>query len=191
MTDQVSVEEAQQFVMCVEEIKGNKKRNLKNLIKANPRLLLMMDENDLSLLHKAVMTRKIDSLNELLDAKGYDINIAGPNGNTPLHWAATYVNQSAILLLLTCPDIDVNAQNNSRQTPLHIAVLKGNLACVRALLIHKDIDVTIKNGLNQTPLEFAQTNVIADQEDIIDALMKHAAEYPPRRAHASQSTVAH
>ncbi|KDQ16805.1 hypothetical protein BOTBODRAFT_156770 [Botryobasidium botryosum FD-172 SS1] len=107
-----------------------------------------------------------EAVNSLLDA-GWDVNTAGSNGWTPLHWAAQFHVPSAVLLLLKA-GADPRACDNRGCQPLHHAAnvvsSSGNriqLIIMALLQAGADSDALSIEGC--TPLEhaFLQGNISA------------------------------
>jgi hypothetical protein len=86
------------------------------------------------------------------------------NGNTPLHWAAKFNSQIALIYLLAWLDeADISIANNQGKTPLHIAVLSAeDIASGRTvrILVSKGAKVNAKDSKDRTALdtvEYIQT----------------------------------
>ena len=63
----------------------------------------------------------------------YEVNAPGPEGMTPLHWAAR-TDQSDILKLLLVAGAQVNAADRYGITPLALAAMNGSAPVIAALL---------------------------------------------------------
>jgi hypothetical protein len=90
---------------------------------------------------------------------GADINERNKNGETPLHRAAAFNTNVAILNALITNGAHLNAKDKDHgQTPLHYAVLNNAPARILESLIRHGADVHAhdKNGI--TPLDAAQTD---------------------------------
>ena len=88
-------------------------------------------------------------------ATGVDVNAQSMFGTTPLHYAAFYTDDPAIIRVLLDAGADVNPQGNNG-TPLHAAVAYNtNLAIVPAItrvLLDAGADVNAQDLLGFTPL---------------------------------------
>ena len=81
-----------------------------------------------------------------VDARTQDID----DGETPLHYAASYNHHDCVKALLHDHGASVNATNKDGRTALHLAVYHGcDDALIRTLMSHPQCDVTIRdvNGL--------------------------------------------
>ena len=84
--------------------------------------------------------------------RGLDPNVAGPGGNTPLHFLTTWLSIDSIDVLVA-HGADVNRQNKDGDTPLHYAARHGaNVLIVQTLLDH-GADPTIVNRAGETTLD--------------------------------------
>ena len=79
------------------------------------------------------------------------------NGNTPLHWAAKFNSQIALMYLVAWLDeSEISIQNNQGKTPLHIAVLSAeDIASGRTvrILVSKGAKVNAKDSKDRTALD--------------------------------------
>jgi ankyrin repeat protein len=66
-------------------------------------------------------------------ARGGDVSVAGPDGTTPLHWAAHNGDLETVDLLIRA-HARVNAENRYGITPLWLASTNGDAAVVKSLL---------------------------------------------------------
>lgn len=124
------------------------------------------------------------AIKSLLAHSTADLNQQGPDGNTPLHLAASYLRYGAMLALLDDPRTNPNMQNRDGNTALHIAVKKciasSNLHAT-AFLTRKDLDLTIKNKAGLTPVDLAralctlQPRHTDKLSDLIMALEKYSS----------------
>jgi ankyrin repeat protein len=118
---------------------------------------------------KAVKERRLDRV-RILIAKGDDVNLRTPSGNTPLMYAADG-NSLDILRYLLNHGADVNARNGNNNTALIYAVIKGHPEIVRELLKRK-ADVNVKNLSRGDALIYA---VMGKKPKIADSLLRHGA----------------
>ena len=88
-------------------------------------------------------------------AKGADPNARTENGWTPLHQAARYNENPAIVQALLDAGADPNARNKDGWTPLHLAARSNeNPAGVQALLA-AGADLNARDEDGETPLHLA------------------------------------
>lgn len=85
---------------------------------------------------QAVLKNDLNQL-ECLIATKHDPNQPDNNGNTPLHIAIIYHQDTAVQCLLNHPRIKINYSNKTGFTPLHLAVLKNKLSICEQLLKKK------------------------------------------------------
>ncbi|HEY6509132.1 MAG TPA: ankyrin repeat domain-containing protein, partial [Vicinamibacterales bacterium] len=65
--------------------------------------------------------------------QGHDVNAAGPDGATALHWAVRAEDDEAVAMLVAA-GAKVSAANALGITPVYVAAAQGNVAIVRRLL---------------------------------------------------------
>ena len=80
-------------------------------------------------------------------------NVNARYSGTPLHYAASYVNDPRIIELLLDRGANINAYPHHNPAPLHNAVDAGNLAAI-TILIDRGADVNA-SSLSGTPLHHA------------------------------------
>jgi len=101
-----------------------------------------------------VMQNKVHAVEQFLKA-GADVNTRGKDdGNTGLHWAASY-GLTEMAELLIGYGADVNLKNKDGNTPLHWAAGQGKLEIVK-ILIASGADINAQGKLNWTPLRWAE-----------------------------------
>jgi ankyrin repeat protein len=94
------------------------------------------DTWEFSQLHEIVLCILPISLEATLQDQKYreQVNIRDYKGRTPLHWAATRGDISAVSLLLD-NGADVNAQDEGKATPLILAASSGSVRTIELLLL--------------------------------------------------------
>ena len=113
-------------------------------------------------------------------ASGADVNVKTRDGQTPLHWAASF-NHAGVAELLIANMADVNAKNKFGSTPLHYAASKGHKEIITLLIMAgANVNGKMNNGI--TPLSSASfihertPNSKKTKNDIIDLLRKHGGK---------------
>jgi ankyrin repeat protein len=105
-----------------------------------------------------------------LIAKNVDVNVAGPDGATALHWAAHW-NDVDLAARLLRAGAAANAGNDHGVTPLALAALNGSPEMVRLLLEGK-ADPNLARSTGETPLmTAARTGVL----DVVSQLLTAGA----------------
>ena len=89
--------------------------------------------------------------------------------NTPLHIAAKYGQDHAIVQLL-CKECDINAQNKEGDTPLHIAAGWNKTAEVSKLLLYRECNPNTQNKEGDTPLHLAASS---NKPAVVSKLLAH------------------
>jgi ankyrin repeat protein len=92
-------------------------------------------------------------IEKMLINKGANVNIAGPDGQTPLHYAVES-NYYEIVVLLIAKGAEIDAPGYKNATPLYYAAEAGNLKAVK-LLIAKGANVNAQDDDGQRPLHKA------------------------------------
>lgn len=121
-------------------------------------------------LHMAIKSRKMDSVNLLLNA-GADINANSPQG-TPLFIAATYGNNDQVITLIN-HGANVKITDKWGNTALHAAVNNSNPEVIIDTLISNGVDVNAKGKDKQTALHLAVT---ARNNVLVEKLIEHSAD---------------
>lgn len=94
-------------------------------------------------------------LGPLLDAGKINVNLVDNNGQTPLHVAARFGNESAAELLLKTGKVRLNARDCGNRTPLHLAVISGKLSMLKLFLDIPKVTVRMKDAQGCTALHLA------------------------------------
>lgn len=128
---------------------------------------------ELGPLQRAARAGDAEAVARLLDA-GHDVNEAGPDGDTALHWAAAWGCEDAIRLLLA-RGADVTLKDYEDNTPLHLVSKKGfTSAHTFAALLHANKDVIHwANRKGWTPLHAA---AIRGRADFVQFLLSAGAD---------------
>lgn len=139
----------------MEAAEKNNRHELKRLLKlrADPN---WRDKGGSSALHKACQ-HKLDaaeSVEALLEA-GAEANAADTDHWRPLHWAAFYDTECAVMPLLR-RSADVNAQNGRKETALHWACRNDSARVARALLGSQELDLASRANDGETAMDWAQ-----------------------------------
>ncbi|MGI9345828.1 MAG: ankyrin repeat domain-containing protein [Gammaproteobacteria bacterium] len=85
----------------------------------------------------------------------YGINIESQLGFTPLHAAAAYSKDPAIVSYLIAKGADIRAQDNYGFTPLHLSVTRNKLEQVTSMLIDAGAGLDVQDHYNRTPLHWS------------------------------------
>jgi hypothetical protein len=108
-----------------------------------------MDKYGQNMLHKAVLSRKIEDVKKLIENKVFDINQADKLGRTPLHHAA-FNGDIEIAKVLLENGANINAVDKGKfWTPLFFAVFMKQKE-MADFLIEYGADKTRKDKLNRT-----------------------------------------
>ena len=112
-------------------------------------------------------------------ASGADPKTGDKHGNTPLHWAAAFNKNPAVIAALLDAGADLKARDEGDNTPLHDAVSYNNNPAVIAALLAAGADPNARNNTwdGQTPLHWA-----VDEENpaVITALLDAGADIEAR-----------
>ena len=108
-------------------------------------------------------------------ASGADPKTGDKHGNTPLHWAATFNKNPAVIAALLDAGADLKARDEGDNTPLHDAVSYNKNPAMIAALLAAGADPNARNNAwdGQTPLHWA-----VDEENpaVITALLDAGAD---------------
>jgi ankyrin repeat protein len=116
----------------------------------------MRDERGATLCH--YVARNVTSENDfrfLVNVWGYDaVHAVEDNGRTPLHWAASFGNDSAVRVLVEC-GAEIDRQDNDGRTALIDASSVNWRSSSVELLIALDADVDVVTNDGMTACHFA------------------------------------
>jgi len=116
----------------------------------------------------------VDDLRYFVEQRGDSVNTKHKTGNTPLHYAAGFNEDLAVLDYLICEGALVNATNVLGSTPLHYAAnFTGNINVIRHLIRAGAVVNARKHPPDgQTPLDMVKCNIHADHWKIRNLLRK-------------------
>ena len=103
-------------------------------------------------LHFALSRKRFEEARLLLD-NGVDVNVLGPNRDTPLHQACLYAPKELIAHMIELGAM-VNAREKTGLTPLHTAAFRGDPDIVR-LLLDAGANPAIEDGNGHVPKDWA------------------------------------
>ena len=140
-----------------------------NKIKVNAREE-SQNGNRFTALHYAFRMSHLRCIQQLLNAKGIQVNIRDNDGCTPLHIAVRWARQpECVQVLLNSKNIQVNEEDDYGYTPLHYAVLSRCLSHVEVMLKSEYILVNERNSHGDTPLICA---ICTNQVELVRVLLK-------------------
>ncbi|XP_048247936.1 serine/threonine-protein phosphatase 6 regulatory ankyrin repeat subunit B-like, partial [Haliotis rufescens] len=121
-----------------------------------------------------------DTMDTITKIGKLNVNIKGPEGSTPLHYACAVGNVSIVSYLLQ-EVVDISEQNKKGETGLHLACIYGNAEVVTKLLQNKGI-IHLKDNAGRTPLHRA-----AWQGDrvVVEVLLQNKANVDEKRQNGS------
>ena len=99
-----------------------------------PSLVLDVDEEQSTLLHKAVTQRNEEYATKVIDLCPSLVSVTNVDGNTPLHLAAEIGNESILWKMLRCGRADCMKINKQGQTAFILACLNNNVNSARILV---------------------------------------------------------
>jgi len=131
------------------------------------------EEYEFSHLHKIVLgVRPLDLKSELDAGACYSqLNQPDTLGYTPLHWAASQGDSSAVRLLLEA-GAEVDKVNSNGETPLHLACQAGSRNCV-AVLIDAGADLHRRRPNGYQAIHVAA--MAMDGVQVLNCLLSHGA----------------
>ncbi|GAW23062.1 hypothetical protein ANO14919_126120 [Xylariales sp. No.14919] len=117
-------------------------------------------------LHLAVMSKSLDTVQQLVSAK-VDTNIADDSSFTPLHYATESQETAILQAIVSAPGINIDETDRWNRAALYIAAHKGNSENVRILL---DIGASFTPDYAQrTPLHVA---IDEEHGETVDVLLR-------------------
>jgi ankyrin repeat protein len=100
-----------------------------------------------------------------------DVNARDSSGETPLHWAARYGQETVVKELLNQPSCIADAISHRGRTPLSFAAANGHAGVVSLLLQRQDVDADAKDPFfGESPLWKA---VDQGHEAVVRLLLGH------------------
>ena len=93
-----------------------------------------MDEDQSTLLHKAVTQRNEEYATKVIDLCPSLVSVTNVDGNTPLHLAAEIGNESILWIMLRCGEADCRKINKQGQTAFILACLNNHLVAALTLV---------------------------------------------------------
>lgn len=106
---------------------------VKSILEKEPQLVNQKNKNGLPVLVAAINARKWEIFKYLV-SKGADVNMAGPDGITPLIFLS-YFGEYEMVQLVVSKNAKVNATDGRRNiTALHVAAMRGHTGIVSFLL---------------------------------------------------------
>ncbi|XP_048247919.1 ankyrin-3-like [Haliotis rufescens] len=117
-----------------------------------------------------------DTMDTITKIGKLNVNIKGPEGSTPLHYACAVGNVSIVSYLLQ-ELVDIGEQNKTGETGLHLACIYGNAEVVTMLLQNKaNADEKDKEG--STPLHDASWQ---GHREVVEVLLQNKANVEEKR----------
>lgn len=106
----------------------------KSIVLPNPDIILPLDKQKASPLHKAAFKGSLDCISILIEY-GVDVNHLDANGDSPLH-CASFQNHDKCIRLLCEKGAHIDQQNNDLESALHKAAFFGHDESIDVLLKH-------------------------------------------------------
>ncbi|CAM9317580.1 unnamed protein product [Scytosiphon promiscuus] len=122
------------------------------LLAAGADTSLRCSVRSMSALDIVVSTGHVDIARAIID-HGADVNAAGPDGRTPLHYAVAE-GTLEMVRLLTSKGAEIDKVDGQRRTPLNIATMHGDTDTLRVVLA-AGADVTLRCNIGFSPLDCA------------------------------------
>ena len=122
-------------------------------------------------------TATLEQVTACLDT-GVDLEAKDDDGRTPLHLAAFYNENPAVIEALLAAGADVKAQDKYKRTPLHRAAQFNENPAVIEALLNAGADPKTENNLGQTPLHDAAR--YTENPEVIGALLLAGADLEAR-----------
>jgi ankyrin repeat protein len=112
----------------------------------------------------------------VLISEGADVNARGPDGMTPLMYAARDSSTPEIVQLLLEKGAEVNARSTYGGTPLMLAAMRSSTPEIVQLLLEKGAEVNARNTRGGTPLMNAAWNTSGKSAEIKQLLIDAGAK---------------
>lgn len=132
----------------------------------------------------AIKAGQSQTIRELLGKRAPDVNLAEPDGTTPLHWAVELDDVATVDLLIQA-GANVKAINRYGVTPLWVACANGSPSMVGRLL-RAGADVNGASADGETPLMVASHT---GNVDAIQALLNRGADVNARESRKGQTAL--
>ena len=115
-------------------------------------------------------------------ASGVGPKTVDEHGDTPLHWAAAFNKNPAVIATLLDAGADIKAQGKLGWTPLHSATYFRNNPAVIPLLLDAGAEIEARNEDGETPLHLAARGMFRLNESpaMIAALLDGGADIEAR-----------
>lgn len=123
-------------------------------------------------IHYAAAYGNFEAAQYLLENHKIDLNSKTKAGATILHSATQADNPKLIEYLLDKTKINVDYRDNKGRTPLHHSLFYGNANTSRKLIKH-GADVNLTDYYGQDTLFFAEKNIKANKDEIVNMLVEY------------------
>ncbi|KAL5264637.1 hypothetical protein ACHWQZ_G005652 [Mnemiopsis leidyi] len=173
-------------IVCIRKLPDACERGdsqlVRTLLKSGQNVNLPNSIDGFTGLHFAVDSGNLETVKILLDENA-DPNKTGPDGSSPLHWAARTDDRAEVIKSLLQYGADPNLQGKFGRGAIHIAANKGLVKNLRALMAGggtKTIDINLSDNVSDyakgdTALHLAAAN---GHESCVNALIFEYKESP-------------
>ena len=124
-----------------------------------------------TVLHSMMYSLARTDIPQFLLERGIEVNFAGQNGWTELHYAAETGSVDVVRALLE-RGLDPNAHDNQAQTPLHCAAKRNFLGVARVLIEDGGAVLNHVDAHGRTPVNVARVRGAFDTWCYLDAVFK-------------------